>query len=54
MSEHLGYDMHAVDGRNSGNSRNWTRAKTVLTEAGPVTIEVPRDREGTFDPKTVK
>jgi transposase-like protein len=54
MSEHLGYDKHAVEGRNNGNSRNGTRSKTVLTEAGPVTIEVPRDREGTFDPKTVK
>ena len=54
MSEHLGYDKHAIEGRNLGNSRNGTRSKTVLTEAGPVTIEVPRDREGTFTPKTVK
>ena len=54
MSEHLGYDKHAVEGRNHGNSRNGTRTKTVLTEAGPVQIEVPRDREGTFEPATVK
>jgi transposase-like protein len=55
MSEHLGYDKHAVEGRNGGNSRNGTRAKTVLTEAvGEVRVEVPRDREGTFEPVIVK
>ena len=54
MSEHLGYDKHAVDGRNGGNSRNGTRSKTVLTEIGPVEIDVPRDREGTFQPQTVR
>lgn len=41
MSEHLGYEKHDPAGRNSGNSRNGTRAKTVLTEIGPVEIEVP-------------
>ncbi len=45
MSAHLGYDKHAVEGRNRGNSRNGTRAKTVLSDAaGEVGIEVPRDR----------
>ena len=43
MAEHLGYDKHDPAGRGSGNSRNGTRAKTVLTEIGPVEIEVPRD-----------
>jgi putative transposase len=43
MSEHLGYDKHDVAGRTGGNSRNGTRVKTVLTEIGPVQIEVPRD-----------
>src|SRR3954465_13121471 len=47
MSEHLGYDKHDVVGRDGGNSRNGTRAKIVLTEIGPVQIEVPRDRDGT-------
>ena len=51
MSEHLGYDKHAVEGRSNGKSRNGSRSKTVLTEAGTVTIEVPRDCEGTFEPK---
>jgi transposase-like protein len=53
MTSHLGYDKHAVEGRNGGNSRNGTRSKTVLTEVGPVDIEVPRDRAGTFAPVTV-
>jgi len=54
MSEHLGYERHAVEGRNGANSRNGTRSKTVLTDIGPVTIEVPRDRDGTFAPQTVR
>lgn len=55
MNEHLGYDKHAVEGRNHGNSRNGTRTKTVLTDnAGKVEIEVPRDRDGTFEPVIVK
>jgi putative transposase len=53
MDEHLGYARHAVEGRNSGNSRNGTRSKTVLTEVGEVEIEVPRDREGSFEPRMV-
>ncbi len=54
MSEHLGYDKHDPAGRNGGNSRNGTRSKTVLTEVGPVEIEVPRDRDGSFDPVIVR
>ncbi len=54
MSEHLGYDKHDAQGRNGGNSRNGTRAKTVLTEIGPVQIEVPRDRDGNFEPQIVR
>jgi len=54
MDEHLGYEKHAVAGRGSGNSRNGTRTKTVLTEIGPVEIDVPRDTGSTFDPQIVK
>ena len=54
LSEDLGYEPHEVAGRNSGNSRNGTRSKTVLTEIGPVEIDVPRDRNGTFEPKLVR
>src|SRR3954454_24235596 len=54
MSEHLGYDKHHPFGRNRENSRNGTRSKTVLTAVGPVEIDVPRDRDGTFDPVIVR
>jgi len=54
MDEHLGYERHDVSGRGSGNSRNGTRTKTVLTEIGPVEIDVPRDTGSTFDPQIVK
>src|SRR5436853_619996 len=46
MDDHLGYGKHNPAGRNGGNSRNGARPKTLVTEAGPVDIEVPRDREG--------
>jgi transposase-like protein len=54
LSDHLGYDRHDPAGRNGGNSRNGYRAKTVLTEIGPVEIEVPRDRDGSFEPAIVR
>ena len=53
ISDHLGYDKHDPAGRDGGDSRNGHREKTVLTEIGPVTIEVPRDREGSFEPVIV-
>jgi putative transposase len=53
MDDHLGYGKHDAAGRNSGNSRNGHRAKTVLTEAGPVEVSVPRDRDSSFEPKIV-
>jgi putative transposase len=54
LTEHLGYDKHDPMGRNRGNSRNGIRSKTVLTEIGPVEIEVPRDRDGSFEPQIVR
>lgn len=54
MTEHLGYEKHDPAGRGSGNSRNGTRSKTVLTEIGPVEIEVPRDIASTFEPQIVR
>ena len=53
LDDHLGYGKHDPEGRDGGNSRNGHRAKTVLTEAGPVEISVPRDRDSTFEPKIV-
>ncbi len=55
LSEHLGYDRHEPVGRNRGNSRNGKRSKTVLTDAcGDVEIDMPRDRDSTFEPVIVK
>ncbi len=54
ITDHLGYDKHDAAGRNSGNSRNGTRTKTVLTDVGPVEVKVPRDVEGSFEPQIVK
>jgi putative transposase len=54
MDGHLGYAKGDPAGAGSGNSRNGKRSKTVVTEVGPVELEVPRDREGTFDPKIVR
>ena len=53
LAEHLGYDKHDPVGRNRGNSRNGKRAKTVLTDSGEVAVEVPRDRDGSFEPVIV-
>jgi len=47
--DHLGYSKHDPEGGNGGNSRNGYRAKTVITDTGPVEISVPRDRESSFD-----
>ncbi len=52
-TDHLGYDKGDPVGKNGGNSRNGVRAKTVLTDVGPVEIEVPRDRGGSFTPQIV-
>jgi transposase-like protein len=48
MAQHVGYDKHDPAGRGSPNSRNGTTPKTIRTEIGEVTIDVPRDRAGTF------
>lgn len=52
MTEHLGCEKHASS--NGENARNGTRSKTVLTEVGAVEIDVPRDRDGSFQPKIVR
>ena len=50
LSHHLGYPPGAAKPEDAGNHRNGASAKTVLTEDGPVRVEVPRDREGSFEP----
>jgi putative transposase len=55
MTEHLGFEKNDPAGVGSDNIRNGTRAKTVLSgHTGPVEIDVPRDRAGTFEPQIVK
>src|SRR5947209_10535631 len=54
MTGHLGYDKHDPAGRGSGNNRNGTTGKTVLTDVGAVDLAVPRDRNGTFQPQIVR
>src|SRR3954466_8527708 len=53
LSDHLGYEKGDPAGRGSGNSRNGTSAKTVLTEDGEIDIAVPRDRAGSFEPQLI-
>jgi putative transposase len=54
MDEHLGYEKHSVLGNNSGNSRNGYGKKTIKTELGETEIGVPRDRNGTFEPRVIE
>ena len=53
ITNHLGFDRHDPPGATGGNSRNGHRSKTVLTEVGLVQIDVPQDRDGSFEPKIV-
>lgn len=53
LTEHLGYEKGDPGGRGSGNSRNGTTPKTLATEVGDVSLAVPRDRQGSFEPRLV-
>lgn len=54
MDEHLGYSKHTTEGYNTGNSRNGTFPKTIITEnVGDVILNIPRDRNGDFEPHIV-
>lgn len=52
LDDHLGYDKHDVS--DSPNSRNGSTSKTLKTESGQITVDTPRDRDGSFEPKLVK
>src|ERR671915_603252 len=54
LTYHLGYDKHSPKGNNSGNSRNGSTAKTLRGKRGQVQIDVPRDRDSSFEPQLVK
>jgi putative transposase len=53
LTEHLGYEKHDPAGHNSGNSRNGVTTKTLKGDFGEMTLETPRDRDGSFEPKIV-
>jgi Transposase and inactivated derivatives len=54
MTEHVGYEKHDVAGNNSGNSRNGKSAKTIKGTFGELALEMPRDRNGTFEPQIIE
>jgi putative transposase len=54
LTDHLGYEPHAEPPGGTGNARNGSTPKTLVTEQGPVPIDTPRDRNGTFEPKIVR
>ena len=54
MTEHVGYEKHDAAGNNSGNSRNGSSAKTIKGTFGKLALELPRDRNGTFEPQIIE
>src|ERR1035437_6875514 len=54
LSDQLGYQPYEVKGRNSGDSRNGSYPKKLRSSNGEVTIQVPRDRNGEFEPQIIK
>ncbi len=54
LTDHLGYEPHAEPPGGTGNTRNGSTPKTLATEHGPVRIDTPRDRDGSFEPKIVR
>jgi putative transposase len=53
LADHLGYNKHEAVGYNGGNSRNGHQKKTIKSESGTLLVQVPRDREGSFEPKLI-
>jgi len=53
LTHHLGYEKHEPTGRGSGNSRNGSSKKTIQGDFGQAEITIPRDRNGTFEPKII-
>jgi putative transposase len=54
LDEHLGYEKHAVEGKNTGNSRNGHSSKTLKGDFGEVDIVTPRDRNSSFEPQIIR
>src|SRR5919108_663313 len=54
LTDHLGYEPHQEPPGGTGNTRNGSTPKTLITDNGPVPIDTPRDRDGTFEPQIVR
>src|SRR5512140_2530107 len=54
MTDHLGYEKNAPEGRNTGNSRNGSSRKRVTADSGEIEVEIPRDRNGDFEPQLIR
>ena len=54
LTEHLGFERHQEPPGGSGNTRNGSTPKTLVTEHGPAAIKTPRDRKGSFEPQIVR
>lgn len=54
LSEHLGYEKHSSKGIGTGNSRNGKSHKTIIDDSGEINLEIPRDRNSSFDPVVIK
>jgi len=54
MTEHLGYEKNSPTGRGSGNSRNGKTSKRIIDGEGAMDVDVPRDRNGHFEPQLIK
>jgi putative transposase len=54
LTDHLGYEQHREPPGGVGNTRNGSTPKTLQTEHGPVRIDTPRDRDGSFEPRLVR
>ena len=53
LTDYLGYEKHAVEGRGTGNSRNGKSEKTLQGEQGQIPLNIPRDRNGEFEPRLI-
>src|SRR5437867_13166082 len=53
LTEHLGYEKHDPAGNNSGNSRDGATANTLKGDFGELPLETPRDRNGSYEPKSI-
>src|SRR4051812_433066 len=54
LTDHLGYEPHVEPPGGAGNTRNGSTPKTLITDQGPVRIDTPRDRDGSFEPQIVR